>query len=185
MGSPQTATRQGRLDPDETARLFVALWPTAALAGALHAQCGVCAPAPHARVVEPQRVHLTLHFLGAVPRQTLPALVTALHVPFQPFELRFSHCEQWPHGLRVAVPDAAVPPLLGLHAALGEALQGLGLPVEARPFRPHLTLARHTTAPLPAPNGPALCWPVRHYVLVESQASPPGAYRVVHAYGLT
>ena len=185
MGSPPTPSERDKNDPGETARLFVALWPEAALASALHARCGVCAPDPSARVVTPQRVHLTLHFLGNVPRQRLPALVTALQVPFQPFELRFSHCEQWPHGLRVVVPDTAVPPLTQLHAALGEALQGLGLPVEQRPFRPHLTLARRTTAPLPAPNGPALRWPVSGYVLVESQASPPGAYKVVQAYGRT
>lgn len=183
--NPANRPEHGTNDHGETARLFVALWPEAALASALHARCGVCAPDPSARVVTPQRVHLTLHFLGNVPRQRLPALVTALHVPFQPFELRFSHCEQWPHGLRVAVPDTAVPPLAQLHAALGEALQGLGLPVEQRPFRPHLTLARRTTAPLPAPNGPILRWPVSGYVLVESQASPPGAYKVVQAYGRT
>ena len=185
MVPPANQTEQGLDAHAETARLFIALWPGPDLASALHAQCGVCATDPSARVVTPQRVHLTLHFLGAVPRQRLPALVTALQVPFQPFELRFSHCEQWPHGLRVAVPDTAVPPLIRLHAALGEALQGLGLPVEQRPFRPHLTLARRTTAPLPAPNGPALRWPVSGYALVESQASPPGAYKVVQAYGRT
>jgi 2'-5' RNA ligase len=182
MVPPANQTEPGLDDRAETARLFIALWPEPDLAGALHAQCGVCATDPGARVVAPQRVHLTLHFLGSVPRQTRPALACALRVPFQPFELRFSHCEQWPHGLRVAVPDTAVPPLIRLHAALGQALQGLGLPVEERPFRPHLTLARRATAPLPSTKGPPLHWPVSGYVLVESQAARGGAYQVVRAY---
>lgn len=80
--------------------------------------------------------------------------MTALHVQLQPFELSVSHCAQWPHGLRVAVPDAVAPPLTPLHAALGEVLQGLDLPVDQRPLRPHLTLARITMAPLPATKGP-------------------------------
>jgi 2'-5' RNA ligase len=182
MVPPANQTEPGLDAHAETARLFIALWPGSDLASALHAQCGICTTDPGARVVTPQRVHLTLHFLGAVPRQTLPALANALRVPFQAFELRFSHCEQWPHGLRVAVPDTAVPPLMRLHAALGQALQGLGLPVEERPFRPHLTLARRATAPLPTPEGPPLRWPVSGYVLVESQAARGGTYRVMQAY---
>jgi len=183
IGTPANQTEQGNDDHGETTRLFIALWPGAAFANALHAQCGVCTTDPRAGVVTPQRVHLTLHFLGGVPLQQVPMLMAALRVPFQPFELSFSHCEQWPHGLRVAVPDTAAPPLTQLHAALGEALQGLGLPVDERPFRPHLTLARRYTPPLPAPKDVPLLWPVRGYALVESQAIPPGAYRVVQAYG--
>jgi 2'-5' RNA ligase len=181
MAPPAKQTEPAVDARTETARLFIALWPGPGLGSALHAQCGVCATDLRARVVTPQRVHLTLHFLGPVPRQRLPALACALQVPFAPFELRFSHCEAWPHGLRVAVPDTAVPPLMRLHAALGQALQGLGLPVEERPFRPHVTLARRSAAPLPAPQGPPLRWPVSGYVLVESQVAD-GTYRIVQAY---
>jgi 2'-5' RNA ligase len=182
MAPPANQNEPGVDARTETARLFIALWPGPDLASALHALCGVCATDRGARVVAPQKLHLTLHFLGTVPRQRLPALACALQVPFEPFELRLSHCEAWPHGLRVAVPDTAVPPLIRLHAALGQALQGLGLPLEERPFRPHLTLARRSTAPLPTPEGPALRWPVSGYVLVESQAARDGAYQVVQAY---
>lgn len=182
MAPPANLTEPALYAQAETARLFIALWPEPDLARALQAQCGVCATDPGARVVALQRVHMTLHFLGPVPRQRLPALACALQVPFEPFELRFSHCEAWPHGLRVAVPDTAAPPLLRLHAALGQALQGLGLPVEERPFQPHLTLARRSAAPLPAAQGTPLHWPVSGYVLVESQVARGGAYQVVRAY---
>lgn len=169
-------------DPGETARLFIALWPEAAIASALHAQCGICTSNPRTRVVAQHRVHLTLHFMGHVLRQRVPALVSALRVPFQPFELSFSQCEQWSHGLVVAMPDRVPPPLARLHATLGEVLQGLGLPVDERQFRPHLTLARRHTGPLPVPTSPPLRWPVTGYVLVESQTTPPGAYQVVQTY---
>lgn len=182
MAPPAYQTEPALDAQAETARLFIALWPEPDLARALHTQCGVCATDPGARVVALHKVHMTLHFLGPVPRQRLPALASALQVPFDPFELRFSHCEAWPHGLRVAVPDTAAAALLRLHAALGQALQGLGLPVEERPFRPHLTLARRATAPLPSPEGPSLHWPVNGYVLVESQVARGGAYQVVRAY---
>ena len=185
IDSPAKQTEQGTNGKGETARLFIALWPQADFSSALHAQCGVCSTDPRARVVPPHRMHLTLHFLGSVPRQQVPALVSALRVQFQPFELSFSRCEHWPHGLLVAMPDAVAPPLTQLQGALGAVLQGLGLPVEERPFRPHLTLARRHSGPLPVPTGPPLRWPVTGYALVESQQAPCGAYHVVQAYGRT
>lgn len=183
--NPANPPEQGTNDHGETARLFIALWPEAAFASALHAQCGVCTTDPRARVVTPERLHMTLHFLGPVPRQQLPALVSALRVPFQPFELSFSRCEQWPHGLLVVVPDTVPPPLVQLHGALAAVLQGLGLPVDERPFRPHLTLARRHAGLCPDMKNPPLGWRVTAYVLVESQGAPAGAYRAVQAYGWT
>ncbi len=185
IGSPANQTEPGKNDHGETARLFIALWPEAAFASALHAQCGACTTDPRARVVTPERLHMTLHFLGPVPRQQLPALVSALRVPFQPFEFSFSRCEQWPHGLLVAVTDMVPPQLVQLHGALGAVLQGLELPVDERPFRPHLTLARRHSEPLPVPTGPPLRWAVTAYALVESLGAPAGAYRTVQAYGRT
>jgi 2'-5' RNA ligase len=179
---PANQTEPGKNDHGETARLFIALWPEAAFSSALHAQCGVCTTDLHARVVTPERVHMTLHFLGPVPRQQLPALVSALRVPFQPFEFNFSRCEQWPHGLLVAVPDTVPPPLVQLRGALGEVLQGLGLPVDERAFRPHLTLARRHAGPCPVMKNPPLGWRVTAYLLVESQGAPAGAYRAVQSF---
>lgn len=178
---PANRPEHGTSDYGETARLFIALWPEPALASALQALCGACTGGAKNRVVAPNRVHLTLHFLGNLPRQQVPALVSALRVPFQPFELSFSHCEQWPHGLLVAMPDTVTPPLARLHATLNEVLQGLGQLVDERQFRPHLTLARRHAEPLPVPKGPPLRWPITGYVLVESQTT--GAYQVVQAYG--
>lgn len=164
------------------ARLFTALWPGPALARSLATLCGSDTVGADARPVARHGIHLTLNFLCDVPRHQIAELVPALHVPFQPFELNFSRCEQWRHGLVVAIPDAVPAPMVHLHAALNEVLRGLGLPVQERAFRPHLTLARSFVRPPPTPTGLPLRWLVDGYVLVESLATPRSGYQVVQRY---
>ena len=169
-----------------TARLFIALWPGDPLRQALRDWREPHPGGVGARPVAPEQLHLTLHFLGNVPRQQVPELRSVLRVPFRPFELRFSHCELWPGGLLVVSPDAVPEALADLHAALREALRGLGLRTEARAFRPHITLARRHAGPLPPPAAAAaaaaLRWEVRGYALVESRAREGGGYAVLEVY---
>ncbi|MCK7500809.1 MAG: RNA 2',3'-cyclic phosphodiesterase [Comamonadaceae bacterium] len=109
--------------PRPHARLFLALWPDAAARAALVAwQHAWHWPPGVARVV-PQRLHLTLHFIGDVDESRLDALGSALALPFEPFELAFGTPQQWHGGLALAVPDAVPEGLLGLHARLGDALR--------------------------------------------------------------
>jgi 2'-5' RNA ligase len=154
--------------PADTLRLFIALWPDdgmAAWLGTLDASIGW--PAGAAREA-PERRHMTLHFLGAVPRTRLSGLMPALQQPFAPFDLELGRLAAWPRGLLVVEPARAEPALLELHAALAAALQREGQAVEPRPFRPHLTLARRAAgAAWPAPP-PTQRWPVSAYALVAS-----------------
>ncbi len=169
-------------DAAPAARLFIALWPPPALAAALDARGAQALGDAPARREAPGRLHLTLHFLGAVPRDRVPALQAALCLPFAPFELRFAACTRWPSGMVVAEPLSLPPGLRGLHAALAAALAALGQGTEARAFRPHVTLARRHAGPWPAaPTAPAppLRWCVRRYVLAESLPGPPASYRVL------
>ena len=182
MPEPALNTRAGAPAPAGTARLFVALWPDDSLRQALRVWREPCPGGVGARPVAPEQLHLTLHFLGNVPRQQVPELRSVLRVPFRPFELRFSHCELWRGGLLVVSPDAVPAALAELHVALGEALRRLGLRTEARAFRPHITLARRHGGPLPPPAVAALPWGVRGYALVESRAGHGGGYAVLEAY---
>jgi len=166
---------------DDTARLFVTLWPDEAVRTALRAYRngwqwpGAAAATPGAKL------HLTLHFLGSQPRALLPALEAALAVPFTPFDLAFGYPEVWRHGSAVLAPRATPRALLDLHAALGRALQGVGITPEDRPFRPHVTLGRHASGALP-PAAPAqIAWPVTGYALVAS-APDHGGYTVLRSY---
>jgi 2'-5' RNA ligase len=165
--------------PSDTLRLFVALWPDAAAHAWLRACDSATAwPAAAARA-GPDRWHMTLHFLGAVPRARLPGLLPALQQPFDPFGFELGRVEAWPRGLVVVEPAHAAPALQDLQAALEKALQRAGLRVEARTFRPHITLARRAArATLAAPSSPQR-WPVSAYALV---ASAGGRYRNLALY---
>jgi 2'-5' RNA ligase len=165
--------------------LFIALWPGAALRERLHDWAAPCLGAAGTRPVAPSQLHLTLHFLGNVARAALPELRHALRVPMPAFELRLRTCERWPGGLLVARPDAVPQALSALHAKLGETLRGLGLPTEARAFRPHVTLARRHAGALPPPAVPPLRWRVRRFALVESVAGAGYAPLEVYAAAAT
>lgn len=168
--------------PADPARLFLALWPPVALARELRAWCRAAAGPSAARCMPMARLHLTLHFLGSVPRSRLPALRVALRVPFSPFELRFGGCTRWPQGLLVAEPDSVPPALSALHADLALALTAAGLCSNGLAFRPHVTLARRQTAQsaaVPA-QAPPLRWTVQGYALCESL---PDRYRQLQRYG--
>ncbi|MBC7452902.1 MAG: 2'-5' RNA ligase family protein [Massilia sp.] len=172
----------------DTARVFIALWPDDAIRAALRAwRDGGIWPAS-ASPVRTEQLHLTLHFLGNVPRARLPELVRGLDVRCSPFELGFGHGELWHGGIAVLVPDAIPAPLLALHGALGAALDRLDLAPETRPgspyrpYRPHVTLARHAGATLAPIAGPLIRWQVDGYALMESTLDAGAHYTIVHAY---
>jgi 2'-5' RNA ligase len=164
-------------------RLFLALWPPAPVHAALvQHQRDWSWPAGAARVA-PERLHITLHFLGAVAGERLEALRPALAVPFEPFvlSLQEARARVWPGGLAVLEMDAP-PALERLHARLGRAVEALGLPVETRSFRPHVTLARKAAGARPAPSPPAPTWHARDgYALVRS--TPGRGYDTLNTYG--
>lgn len=165
--------------PDaDPARLFIALWPSTAEQAALARWIrGGHWPAG-AALVRPERLHLTLHFLGPVARARLPQLLHGLttHAAAPVPAVVFGAPALWPRGLAV-LTVAASPALAGLQARLGHWLQALGLPTERRPFRPHVTLARRASG-AHCPDGPAPpTWQPRGPVLVETR--PDGGYRVL------
>ena len=162
-------------------RLFTALWPPPAVREALLALRDRWQWPAGAALVAAPKLHVTLHFLGPVPQAQVPALLDALAQPLPPTELRADLQRQrvWPGGIAVLelqVPDA----LRRLHALMGEALRRLGLPVEARPWRPHVTFARKASgAVAPHEEHPLPPWPIDEYALVRSSG---GRYDVLHRY---
>ena len=156
--------------PEATSRLFVALWPDAAALRALTGWQARWSWPQRAVVVAPEQLHLTVQFIGAVPNARLPELARELALPMRPFELSFGRAGHWPKGLAVLCPDAVPDGLTALHTGLQAALQRLALPVDARPFRPHVTLARRATGALPPSEPATLQWSVRGYALVQSRS---------------
>ena len=153
----------------DPARLFLALWPDAAALAAIAAWQAACAWPAGACLAPRGHLHVTLHFLGAVTRARIAELETALAGPVEPFELVLGQAVLWHGGIAVLEPEATPVGLAALHARLGAALGGLELPVEARAYRPHVTLARHAGGvALAAPPIGRPAWTARGFALVES-----------------
>jgi 2'-5' RNA ligase len=162
------------------ARLFLALWPDDAARRALAAWRDRWSLPEGAAPVADERLHLTLHFIGAVALARLDSVAAGLAVPFSGFTLDAGLAERWPHGIAAWRPREAPPELVTLHQRLAAALRALDLPVEQRPFRPHVTLARKAAAAMPPLRPPrtASPWRVDGYTLVRSQ----GGYRLLRRY---
>ncbi|MEW6039810.1 MAG: RNA 2',3'-cyclic phosphodiesterase [Pseudomonadota bacterium] len=165
-------------------RLFFALWPDEEVHEALVRLIRPVRRTVKGRWVEPDKFHLTLAFLGAVPPGRLPelaAMTEGLDLPR--FELALDRLEYWRHNRVLCLGASAVPPLLlELVRVLNSKLSQAGFPVERRPFRAHLTLARKAEADWSAmPLKRPVTWPVECVTLVESRPSNAGSAYVVRA----
>ncbi|HEX8611029.1 MAG TPA: RNA 2',3'-cyclic phosphodiesterase [Telluria sp.] len=152
----------------DRARLFLALWPGAAVRGELAAWRDGWTWPKTASPVRTERLHVTLHFLGDVASERLPELVDGLRVPFTPFTLDFGRNALWPRGIAVLEPDPVPPALLALHASLARAMAPLALAPDERLYRPHVTLARRAGNARIINDGPPLAWHIDRYALVRS-----------------
>lgn len=163
-------------------RLFLALWPTPALLHDLLAHADAWTWPARARRTRPERLHLTLHFLGNVPAARLPQLRSAFAVPWAGCELALDRAEVWPGGIAVLEAAQVPPGLAALHATLGERLRGLEIPVEERPYRPHVTLARKAQGAEPAAFAPLRWTAGPCYSLVRSVGGG-GGYETLQCFG--
>ena len=160
----------------DAARLFLALWPgPRARVATLGWQAAIGWPGT-ARLTAPEHLHLTLHFIGQVPRERLPELIRGLVVPVPRMELMLDQVDVWPNQVCALTPRRTPRALADLRGRLGGALERLGLDMERRPYRPHVTLARHARgAKLGGHVPPPVCWRAASYVLAESA----GGYRAL------
>ena len=150
------------------------------------------------RWIPPGRWHLTLLFLGRVPVERLPPLETvaaAAIAAAPPMTLRLAGGGRFGSSRRPQVCwaglDGDVRPLTELARRLSDAARALGLPVEDRPFRAHLTLGRWrpgrpADGSLPERlvdyRGPE--WPVTEVRLLESHLGPEPRYETLAAWGI-
>ncbi len=158
----------------------MALWPGDAVRRRLVAERDRWRWSPAARPTPDAKLHLTLHFIGRVERTRLEPVAVGLIVPFAPFRVSLGRHASWPNGIASLEPSTVPERLETLHGALAAALVALELPVEARRFRPHVTLARDARRSIAPSTDAAIAWRVDRYALVESR--PDGAYGVVATY---
>jgi len=131
-----------RNSPQGWQRCFIALEPDAATRDALAA---VPVPAA-ARRVPHNQLHLTVTFIGALTHELGATLIDALApqtIPLKPAPV--TRIEHWP---RASHPRLTVAMLamsdefVALDWRVRTLMIDLGLPVDARAFRPHVTLGR-------------------------------------------
>lgn len=139
-------------------RLFTALWPADDVVGRLLDVTRQWHWPADARITRPERLHLTLHFIGNVPVARIAQLQTELAVPFEPFDWELARAQVWHGGIAVLEPQDTPPALARLHASLQVRLAALALPIEERPYRPHVTLARKAFGARPPPHFAPVRW---------------------------
>lgn len=141
-------------DADPTERLFLAVDPSPAQREAVtELQATLRRDARLARALRcspPEQVHLTLAFLGDVPRGRRAAVVRAASVAASrtaPFAWRPARLDGFPSARRARVAwlglEQGDAEMIALRRTLVAALAEEGVPPgDARAFTPHLTIAR-------------------------------------------
>jgi RNA 2',3'-cyclic 3'-phosphodiesterase len=158
-------------------RLFFALWPDAALRLALGTRVAGIAAAAAGKPQRPDQWHVTLEFMGQVPRERQPALRAAAgRVHRSSSTISFDRVEHWRKPLVVCLVASRVPAgLAELVNQLRVALTEEGFTTESRPFRPHVTLARKVHAATDSYLEPPFAWRCRGFALVRSVTDPAGS----------
>lgn len=166
-------------------RLFVALWPDAAVRARLVAHRDAWRWPADARLADAAGLHATVHFLGAVETSRIPALSAAFaaavdEAPTASLALDVEGTAVWPGGIAVLLLRQA-PALLALHERLARSVAAAGLPLDERPYAPHVTLARRAAGAVAPAALPSLGWTRPAIALVASVPRQP--YRVLAALG--
>lgn len=158
----------------------------------LEARARLMAPESRVAWVPPQRLHITLRFIGQVDitRATAVTAALAAPMPWQPFGIRLAGFGTFPSTgqprvIWAAIADGAVELRL-LEREVTRRLSATGVPPENRRYTPHVTLGRVRTAA--GLQGPALFHglgldstvrsPAVAVTLYESRLSPTGAHYV-------
>jgi 2'-5' RNA ligase len=142
-------------------RLFFALWPEESWATRLIEAATLPLQMAGGRSLAAADLHVTLCFLGAVDEGRVGALrERAAAIRSRPFDLQFERLEFWPKARIISATVAQVP---RVGSALAQSLQDLagdaGLTLDARPWRPHVTLVRGTGKPR-WPDATEGAWPM-------------------------
>jgi 2'-5' RNA ligase len=191
-------------DPERW-RVFIAIEVPDAVRAALAGPLASLEPIREVvRVNAVERIHLTLHFLGHLPRAEVEQLESTLggvvgrhprfHLPAEGVGA-FPDIRR-PRVLWAGITGADLPRLIALQADLGDALRKAGVTIEDR-FHPHLTIARIVRPPKATERKLLGDWssrwgstsfgeiPVDHVRLMRSQlgAGPP-RYTTVATFDL-
>ena len=178
---------------ENSLRLFFALWPAPQVSKALSRQANLLRGSlRYGRVLRRAALHVTLAFIGEVPRKRLP-LIQAVGQNQQTgaFALILDEIRFYPKH-RICWMQPSQPPvaLMALARGLRADLLTAGIEQETRPFRPHVSLLRniHADAAITAPPVTTVTpvrWQADAFVLVASLLLRDGAqYEILSRWSL-
>lgn len=172
-------------------RTFVAVFPPPDIREALFRAARDLPATKAFRLIGPQKLHLTLKFLGNVAEDDLSRVAQALEPlrgRHEPFEVSTSGFGAFPSERKARILWAGVGegsgPLRAVARSVDDLLEPAGFRREQRPYVPHLTLgrARGRLAKLDGASvsPPALRFTVSGVDLVESVPGEGGVTYSVH-----
>ena len=158
-------------------RLFVSVRPSAEAVAHLQAALR------DLRTSDPAQWHVTLAFLGEVPSaEPLYDGVRAAAALHEPFALRLSGSGSFGRRATWAGVGGDVPALRSLASHVQDACREAGVHLEARTYRPHLTVGRIDPRLLASYDGPS--WQVTEIELVRSVLGRRAVHTVLETFGL-
>ncbi len=161
----------------ESIRVFFALWPNRLIQQQLHTLAKQLQPQCQVRVMRAETLHMTLQFIGNIPRTLLPKIIAAADkVAAQPFAMQLAKTAYWKHNRIAYATLASNTPLLDdLVSSLKTALNEQGVTYADQKFSPHVTLLRNAEHKPQIQDFPPITWQVDSFVLVESVMTDQGA----------
>ena len=162
---------------EPTARVFFALVPPPHIREGLGKLSAQIAERVHGRAVPSENIHLTLAFIGAWPVVRMPVLTDiGARIETQPIEVVLDTVGAFRRAGVAWIGVSTPPPALTLLAStLATSLAAAGVPVEARRFHPHLTLARRCHGAHAVETAGPYRWLADALTLVASETRPEGS----------
>lgn len=176
------------MPPDKPHRVFFALWPDDDVARQFDEAGSKAHRLLMGRRMRRETLHLTLAFIGGIaPERLAPLKDIASAIRLPSFDLLFDRLHCLPRKKIAWAATGALPAgLQELAAILDGQLKIAGFRSEERPFAAHVTLLRNANCAAGAADDSLhIEWPVRDFVLVESELKPEGAgYRILGRWPL-
>ena len=176
-------------------RLFIALTPPAAVRAAV---AGLASPLPGVNWTSPDKMHVTLRFLGEIATERIEGIAARLAtIRVEPFILPTEGLGSFPPDAPPRVIWVGVgrghPRLFQLRQKLDDSLLAVRVDLDVRTFHPHITVARCAGTPLPTvkrrlrerEDFTAAPFRVAAFDLYSSRLTPAGSeYALVRRFSL-
>ncbi|MDH5710498.1 MAG: RNA 2',3'-cyclic phosphodiesterase [Gammaproteobacteria bacterium] len=176
-------------------RIFLALWPDENTRQQLvEAQKKIKsdpklrAAMQSARLVQPDNLHMTLHFIGSVPEEVVQSLQTCLDaVHSQSFSLSVKTAGCFPKPRVFWLGLKSIPPELNeLEQIAASCVEQCVEGYRRIPYRPHISLFRKVKILQDLADVTEIRWQVDSFALVESKTYAEGVqYHVLRKWSLT